>query len=126
LPDAERVSSFYDLWCEREALLKLVCNLDRKADLPGILTGQDTLEFERFGWQRYRLAFAGVSVVAFSERPLFEIRERILNRLTRAAWQAGIQHVSSKGAVCDPPAANSAGPNCYLSPLPMRHKYSTW
>ena len=33
LSNAERVSSFYEIWCAREALHKLRCNLGRAADL---------------------------------------------------------------------------------------------
>jgi 4'-phosphopantetheinyl transferase len=86
LSHAERVPSFYYLWCEREALHKLLCNLGCDTDSLHLLESDGELEFERFGWHRYRLPFCGLSVVAFSDRELFEIREKIPRKFTRRGW----------------------------------------
>ncbi len=86
LPHAERVLSFYLLWCEREALHKLLCNLGRESGSPHLLGSQVDLDFEGFGWCRYRLPFRGLSVVAFTDRELLEIREKIPAQLTRRDW----------------------------------------
>jgi 4'-phosphopantetheinyl transferase len=92
LPQAERIASFYHLWCEREALHKLMCNLGCESDSLRLLGTEVGLEVERFGWHRYRLPFRGLSVVAVSNRGLFAIRKKILTELTERSWLAAAQH----------------------------------
>jgi 4'-phosphopantetheinyl transferase len=77
-PDGERVSSFYDLWCEREALYKLSCNLDRDPYLSNIETGKA----RNFVWRSRIGALPGLSVVAASDRRLFGIEEIVLSGFT--------------------------------------------
>jgi 4'-phosphopantetheinyl transferase len=88
LPDAERVAWFYHRWCEREALHKLLCNLGRESDSPALLSSLDARELENFGWQRYALPFPGLSIVAYSDRPLSLIDEKVLTGVNRADWLA--------------------------------------
>ena len=90
LSNAERVASFYEIWCAREALHKLLCNLGREADLSPSVESNVAQELERFGWHQTTRAFPGLSVVAVSDRRV-AIRERILKRVTRADWIAASQ-----------------------------------
>jgi len=83
-PEAERVSSFYDLWCEREALYKLLCNLGRAPDLPN----EETVT-QNFAWRRSIRSLPSLTVVAISDRRLLSIEERMLNGFTRADWMDG-------------------------------------
>ncbi|HEX9663258.1 MAG TPA: 4'-phosphopantetheinyl transferase superfamily protein [Candidatus Binatia bacterium] len=91
LSNAERVSSFYEIWCAREALHKLLCNLGREADLSPSVESNVAQQLERFGWHQTIRAFPGLSIVAVSDRR-FAIRERIVERVTRADWIAASQH----------------------------------
>lgn len=94
LSHAERVSSFYELWCAREALYKLLCNLGREEDLSSLDVGNVAHELERFGWHQIIRAFPGLSIVAVSDQR-FAIRERILKRVTCADWIAASRHPHS-------------------------------
>jgi 4'-phosphopantetheinyl transferase len=84
-PDAERVSSFYDLWCEKEALHKLLCNLGRDPDL----ASKEALRIGSFAGRRRIRSLSGLSVVAVSDRRLFGIQEKILSGFPRADWMNG-------------------------------------
>jgi 4'-phosphopantetheinyl transferase len=94
LPHAERVSAFYEIWCSREALHKLLCNLGRKADLSFPVASILAQELERLCWRQIISAFPGLTIVAASDRR-FAIRETILKRATRADWIAASQHPHS-------------------------------
>jgi 4'-phosphopantetheinyl transferase len=94
LSHVERVSSFYEIWCAREALHKLLCNLGREADLSPSVVGNVTRELERFAWHQTIRVFPGLSIVAVGDRR-FAIRERILKRITRADWIAASHHPRS-------------------------------
>ena len=90
LSNADRVSSFYEIWCAREALHKLRCNLGRAADVSPSFESNVAQELEQFGWHQTIRAFPGLSIVAVSDRRV-AIRERILKRVTRADWIAASQ-----------------------------------
>lgn len=79
---AERLESFYDLWCQKEALHKLLCNLSEDRN--------GALDQESLCWHRYSLNFSGVCVVALSDRPLITIREKLFTQFTR--WSAAAEH----------------------------------
>jgi 4'-phosphopantetheinyl transferase len=78
-PNSDPVSSFYDRWCEREALLKVLSNLGRDVDL-----APAPLEFEKFDRHRQTGPSTRLSVVVLSNRRLLAIREIILTDFTRA------------------------------------------
>jgi 4'-phosphopantetheinyl transferase len=91
LSRAERVASFYDLWCEKEALHKLLCNLGRESDSAALLGSHLGLQLEKFGWHRYEVPFPGLSMIIESDHPLLAISERILAGFARADWLAAVQ-----------------------------------
>lgn len=91
LSDAERVSLFYETWCAREALHKLLCNLGRDADLSPPVIGNVAWELEKFGWHQAIRAFPDLSVVVVGDRR-FAVQERILNRVTHADWITASHH----------------------------------
>jgi 4'-phosphopantetheinyl transferase len=94
LSNAERVSAFYQIWCAREAFHKLLCNLGREADLSPSVEINVAQQLERFGWHQTTRAFRGLSIVAVGDRR-FTIRERIVERVTRADWIAAAQQPCS-------------------------------
>jgi 4'-phosphopantetheinyl transferase len=94
LPHPQRVSSFYEIWCAREALHKLLCNLGREADLSPPVIGNVAREHEKFGWHQTVREFPGLSIVVVSDRR-FAVQERILKRVTHADWIAASQHPHS-------------------------------
>lgn len=94
LSDPERVSSFYETWCAREALHKLLCNLGREADLSPPVIGNVAWELKKFGWHQAIRAFPGLSVVVVGDRR-FAVQERILSRVTHADWIAASRHPRS-------------------------------
>jgi 4'-phosphopantetheinyl transferase len=89
--DGERVASCYGLWCEAEALHKLLCNIDRRTNPGGDCSG--TAEFRRFSYLRQ---ISGVTVVTVSERRLSGIREKTLTGLAPADWMRAAQHPGSR------------------------------
>lgn len=87
LSDAERVSSFYEAWCAREALYKLLCNLGRKGDWSAPVTGNVAWELEKLGWHQAVRAFPGLSVVVVGDRR-FAVQEKLFSNITHADWIA--------------------------------------
>jgi 4'-phosphopantetheinyl transferase len=87
LSDPERISSFYETWCAREALYKLLCNLGRKADWSALVSGNVAREIEKFGWHQAIVAFPGLSVVVIGDRR-FVVHENLLSGVTHADWIA--------------------------------------
>jgi 4'-phosphopantetheinyl transferase len=85
LSHAERVTSFYSLWCEREAQHKLLCNLGRDPDL----SSDAASRIGCFTWRCRIQSLSALSVVAVSDRRLFGIQKKILTALTRADWSNG-------------------------------------
>jgi 4'-phosphopantetheinyl transferase len=94
LSHPERVSAFYELWCAREALHKLRCNLGRHADLSRSVLSNAARELEQLGWHQTIRAFPGLSIVVAGDRR-FTLQERILKRVTDADWIAGSRHPHS-------------------------------
>jgi 4'-phosphopantetheinyl transferase len=89
-PNTDPVSSFYDRWCEREALFKLLSNLGRDVDL-----APAPLEFEKFNRHRQTGPSTRLSVVVFSHRGILTMGERMLTDFTRTNWIAGDQSFDS-------------------------------
>jgi 4'-phosphopantetheinyl transferase len=84
--DAVRRSAFYQLWCTREALYKLMCALGRETvSLP--LVGVDgMLASQGAGWYCYTLAHFSLTIAVCSDQPLSALYKVELPSLTRADW----------------------------------------
>jgi 4'-phosphopantetheinyl transferase len=80
-PRTERIPAFYSLWCAKEAVYKLLCNLNQESDASP-LVGQA-------GRHHYQLPVAdlGLTAVIFSDRPLAAIHQRILRGFSSADWR---------------------------------------
>jgi 4'-phosphopantetheinyl transferase len=83
-PPAERVSAFYTIWCAKEAMYKLQCNLGAELDTCPLIGDDGSASFSRESWYHYDLTVAHLSVVVFSDRRLFKIRNTRLSRLSPA------------------------------------------
>jgi 4'-phosphopantetheinyl transferase len=86
--EAARLSAFYQLWCTREALYKLMCALGRETvSLP--LVGVDgMLASQGAGWYCYTLAHFSLTIAVCSDQPLSALRRIELAGLSRADWLA--------------------------------------
>jgi 4'-phosphopantetheinyl transferase len=87
-PDAARASAFYQLWCAREALYKLMSNLGRETVLSPLIGANGALATQGPGWHRYNLTHSALIVAVCSDRPLSALSKVELPRLTRADWLA--------------------------------------
>ncbi len=83
-PLVERVSAFYSLWCAREALFKLLCNLGCETDVSLLVGDENAGIFQNNGRYRYPFQVPDLSVVVFSDRQLPAIHQRILTGLSPA------------------------------------------
>jgi 4'-phosphopantetheinyl transferase len=88
-PAGDRVSSFYDLWCEREALYKLACALDRAADS----SNAEAEKARNFVWRGGIAAPPGLSIVAASDRRLSGIEQKVLSGFSRDEWMDAMRLV---------------------------------
>jgi 4'-phosphopantetheinyl transferase len=86
--EAARLSAFYQLWCTREALYKLMCALGRETvSLP--IVGEDGMLASRgAGWYGYTVAHFGLKIAVCSDQPLSVFQPMELDGLSRADWLA--------------------------------------
>jgi 4'-phosphopantetheinyl transferase len=87
-PAAARRLAFYQLWCTREALYKLMSNLGRERVLSPLVDADGTLAVQGVNWHCYTLSHSALIVAVCSDRPLFPLNKVELPRLTRADWLA--------------------------------------
>ena len=85
-PSVERVSAFYSLWCAREALFKLLCNLGCETEVSPLAGDENAGILQNNGRHRYQLQVPDLTVVVFSDRPLPVIHQRLLTGLSPADW----------------------------------------
>jgi hypothetical protein len=85
-PSSAQLSAFYELWCSREALYKLMphFNLEKASSL--LLNGNGGLAYNGCGWHRYNLSRSGLTVIIASDRQLPVIQQVEIARLRRADW----------------------------------------
>jgi 4'-phosphopantetheinyl transferase len=76
-PDAKRLSAFYDLWCEREALHKFFNNFDCDP-----ASRDEASSIETFSCRPSTLPVPDLTVVVVSDRRLLGIEEKILDGFT--------------------------------------------
>jgi 4'-phosphopantetheinyl transferase len=92
-PEVRRLPAFYDLWCSREALYKLMSGTGQETRLPPLADGDDTIASQGSGWYRYSLPRSGLTIVICSERPLFALRTVELNGFAGRNWLAAGQEL---------------------------------
>jgi 4'-phosphopantetheinyl transferase len=86
-PDAARLSAFYQLWCAREALYKLMSNIGRGTVLSPLVG----VESQGSGWHCSTLSHSRLTVAVCSDQPLSALYKAELPTLTRADWLAAEQ-----------------------------------
>jgi 4'-phosphopantetheinyl transferase len=86
--EAARRSAFYQLWCTREALYKLMSNLGRDRALSPPVCADGALAVAGASWHCYILPHSALTVAVCSDRPLSALNKVELPRLTRADWLA--------------------------------------
>jgi 4'-phosphopantetheinyl transferase len=82
--EAARLSAFYQLWCTKEALYKLMSALGRETASPSLVGAEGGLTSQGEGWCCYTLAHLGLTIALCSDRPLSTLYKVELPRLTRA------------------------------------------
>jgi 4'-phosphopantetheinyl transferase len=88
-PSNARVSSFYELWCSREALYKLNPTLERDTISSPFFSPDGAIAYNGYGWHRYSFSRAALAIVVCSDRNLSGIEQVELNGLTREDWLGG-------------------------------------
>jgi 4'-phosphopantetheinyl transferase len=81
-----RLSAFYELWCSREALYKLLPRFGRASVSSPLLNASGALRHKGCDWNRYSLSRSGVAVIVSSDCDLSAIRQIELARLGQADW----------------------------------------
>lgn len=87
-PDAARLSAFYQLWCTREAVYKLMSNLGHETVLSPLVDANGVFVSRGPNWHRYTLPHSLLMVTVCSDRPLSALYRVELPRLTPADWLA--------------------------------------
>jgi len=85
---AGRLSAFYQLWCAREALYKLMTSLGRESLLLPLVGLDGTLTLHGPGWHGYTLAHFDLTIAVCSDRPLPDLQKVELAGLSRTDWFA--------------------------------------
>jgi len=102
--EAARLSAFYQLWCTREALYKLMCALGRETvSIP--LVGMDgMLVSQGAGWYCYTVAHFSLTIAVCSDQPLSALRKIELAGLSRADWVALSREFQANDGEANQPA----------------------
>jgi 4'-phosphopantetheinyl transferase len=85
-PKTARLSAFYQLWCTREALYKLMSSLGRDRIFSPLVGSDGTVAAEGCRWYRSSISHSSVALVICSDQPFSLIHKRQLDGLTRADW----------------------------------------
>jgi len=93
LPQIEsaRLSAFYNLWCTREALCKLMSSLGRQTVLSPLVGVDGAFASQGPDWHRYTLPHSALTVAVCSDQPLSTLYKIELTGLTRIDWLAAEQ-----------------------------------
>jgi 4'-phosphopantetheinyl transferase len=86
--EAVRLSVFYQLWCAREALYKLMTALSRETVLLSLVGVDDKLALYGPGWHGYTLAHFDLTIAVCSDQPLSALQKMELAGLSRPDWLA--------------------------------------
>jgi 4'-phosphopantetheinyl transferase len=84
--EAARLLAFYQLWCTREALYKLMSNLGHETVLSPLVGANGAFASQGPGWHRYTLPHSALIGAVCSDRPLSALYKVELPRFTRADW----------------------------------------
>lgn len=103
--EAARLSAFYQLWCTREALYKLMSALGREAVLLPLIGVDGTLASHGPGWHGYTLTHLGLTIGVCSNQPLSALQKMELAGLSRADWLAAGREFRSNHAETNQRAA---------------------
>lgn len=90
-PETVRLSAFYQLWCTREALYKLMSSLGRQTVLSPLVGMDGTFASHGPNWHRYTLSHSALIVAICSDQPLSALSKIEVKELTRADWLAAKQ-----------------------------------
>src|SRR5262245_43925638 len=82
------LSAFYQLWCTREALYKLMTALGRETVLLPLVGMDGTLALHGPGWYGDTWAHCGLTIAVCSDQPLSAFQPMELDGLSRADWLA--------------------------------------
>ena len=87
-PETARLSAFYQLWCTKEALYKLLFSLGRERIFSPLVGSDGTVAAEGYRWHRFSLPHSSLALVICSDQPLSLIHSLQLNGLTKVDWRA--------------------------------------
>jgi len=86
--EAARLSAFYQIWCAREALYKLMSALGRRTVLSPLVGMDGALASHGPGWFCYALPHFALTIAVCSDQPLSAPQHKELAGLSRADWLA--------------------------------------
>lgn len=101
-----RLSAFYQLWCTREALYKLMSNLGRGTVSSPLVGAEGAFATHGPSWYCHTVPHSDLVVVVCSDRPLVVIHKVELTRLSRAEWVAGEREFRSTSVAILPHEAS--------------------
>jgi 4'-phosphopantetheinyl transferase len=104
--DSARLSAFYQLWCTREALYKLMSSLGRETVLLPLLAADNTFTSQGASWYCYSLKHFGLTVAICSDQPLSALRRIEIAGLSRADWLAADREFRSTNVTTLPHEAS--------------------
>jgi 4'-phosphopantetheinyl transferase len=104
--DSARLSAFYQLWCTREALYKLMSALGRETVLLPLLAADNTFTSQGASWYCYSLKHFGLTVAICSDQPLSALRRIEIAGLGRADWLAADREFRSTSVTTLPHEAS--------------------
>jgi 4'-phosphopantetheinyl transferase len=87
-PEAMRLSAFYQLWCIREALYKLMSALGRETVSLAVVGENGMLASREADWYGYTLAHFGLTIAVCCDQPLSALQNMKLTGLSRQDWLA--------------------------------------
>ncbi|HXV84616.1 MAG TPA: 4'-phosphopantetheinyl transferase superfamily protein, partial [Candidatus Binatia bacterium] len=83
---APRLSAFYQLWCTKEALYKLMCALGRESVSSPLVDTDNLLASQGEGWCGYTWVHCSLTIALCSDQPLSALHKLELAGLSRADW----------------------------------------
>jgi len=114
-PETARLSAFYQLWCTREALYKLMSALGRETVLLPLLGADNTSTSQGASWYSYSLKHFGLTVAICSDQPLSALRRIEIAGLSRADWLAADREFRSTSVTTLPHEASKQRSNAVVS-----------
>jgi 4'-phosphopantetheinyl transferase len=107
-PGTARLSSFYQLWCTREALDKLMSALGRETVLLPLVGEDGQFASPGDGWYCYSVKHFGLALAICSDRPLSALWRIEIAGLSRADWLAADREFRSTSVTTLPHEASKA------------------